>query len=245
MAPVVRFAVSYRALSDSALISCADPGVADALGVSVDEVDQRQIDHDTTVESIDVGHGEQLARVFLAAQVLGVSSRSPFGLLDQALPFRLQTTLLSLVHDPSSNSDDIFAARRATASVPVAELSTSVATGRVERRPAHEVKAVCAALDDVVRELASRRTGRTLTSTPPEVSEALSGLLDDLTEADGLPVPFAVSRTARVLAEAPDFLSDVMVPMSEAVFDLATSQPWDAAAGIFRSARRAIVAKTV
>lgn len=138
MTAAVRFALSYRSLSDSALISCADSDVADALGVPVDEVEQRQIDHDTTVESIGVDRGDSPGRCFLAAQVLGVSVRSRHGLVDHVMPTRLHNTLMTLVHESAETPDDTFTARRTTAWVPVSELMSPWSARRLVRRPAHE-----------------------------------------------------------------------------------------------------------
>lgn len=241
MTAAVRFALSYRSLSDSALISCADSDVADALGVPVDEVEQRQIDHDTTVESIGVDRGDSPGRCFLAAQVLGVSVRSRHGLVDHVMPTRLHNTLMTLVHESAETPDDTFTARRTTAWVPVSELVSPWSARHFVRRPAHETKAVCAALDDLSIAFTRGVSPRSRRESWPDIGASLRCLLDDLTEADGLPVPCAVSRTAQVLGAAPESLHHVTVPIGEAVFDLAGAESWDAAAGILRDARRRLV----
>jgi hypothetical protein len=246
MTPAIRFAVSYRSLSDSALVSCADSEVADALGIPVDEVDQQQIDHDTTVESIGVDRGDSLDRYFLAAQVLGVSMRSRHGLVDHVMPPRLHNTLMSLVHDSlvqdsEETHEDSFSARRTIAWVPVSELESPWSAPHFVRRPAHEVKAVCAALDDLSIAFSGGVSRPSTRDSWPDIAASLRCLLDDLADADGLPVPLAVSRTAQTLATAPESLRDVTVPVGEAVFDLATAESWDSAASILRDARRRLV----
>ncbi|MEY3619049.1 MAG: hypothetical protein RL726_1747 [Actinomycetota bacterium] len=248
MNPAIRFAVSYRSLSDSALVSCADSEVADALGIPVDEVDQQQLDHDTTVESIGVDRGDSLDRYFLAAQVMGVSMRSRHGLVDHVMPPRLHNTLMSLVHDSlvhdsAETPEDMFSARRTTAWVPVSELMSPWSTPHLVRRPAHEVKAVCAALDDLAIAFSSGASRRSSLDSWPDLGASLRCLLDDLADADGLPVPLAVSRTAQTLVTAPEPLRDVTVPVGEAVFDLATTESWDSAASILRDARRRLVGR--
>lgn len=242
MTPSVEFAVSYRALSDSALISCADSEVAAALGVPVDgvdhdRVDQRRVDHDTTVETIGVDDGGSSARCFLAAQVLGVSARSRHGLVDHVLPLRLHSTLMTLVHEAAVSPSDVFVARRAVTRVPLDELYTMWSPPATTCRPTHEVKAVCAALDDVARLFARSRSPLVERRSLIDLGAALRTLLDELDEADGLPVPFAAARTARALSEAPAPLRCVTVPMAEAVVDLASGDPWGPAAGILRDAR--------
>jgi hypothetical protein len=246
MTPAIRFAVSYRSLSDSALVSCADSEVADALGIPVDEVDQQQMDHDTTVESIGVDRGDSLDRYFLAAQVLGVSMRSRHGLVDHVMPPRLHNTLMSLVHDSlvqdsGETHEDSFSARRTIAWVPVSELASPWSAPHFVRRPAHEVKAVCAALDDLSIAFSGGVSRPSTRDSWPDIAASLRCLLDDLADADGLPVPLAVSRTAQTLATAPESLRDVTVPVGEAVFDLATAESWDSAASILRDARRRLV----
>ena len=246
MTPAIRFAVSYRSLSDSALVSCADSEVADALGIPVDEVDQQQIDHDTTVESIGVDRGDSLDRYFLAAQVLGVSMRSRHGLVDHVMPPRLHNTLMSLVHDSLVQDSgethvDSLSARRTIAWVPVSELASPWSAPHFVRRPAHEVKAVCASLDDLSIAFSGGVSRPSTRDSWPDIAASLRCLLDDLADADGLPVPLAVSRTAQTLATAPESLRDVTVPVGEAVFDLATAESWDSAASILRDARRRLV----
>jgi hypothetical protein len=241
MTAAIRFAVTYRSLSDSALISCADSEVADALGVPVDDVEQRQIDHDTTVESIGVVRGDSPGRCFLAAQVLGVSMRSRHGLVDHVMPTRLHSSLMSLVHESAETRDDSFTARRTTTWVPVSELMSPWSALGFVRRPAHETKAVCAALDDLSIAFSRGTVGRAPHVSGPDIGASLRCLLEDLADADGLPVPFAVSRTTHVLLAAPEFMRDLTVPIGEAVFDLAGSESWDAAAGILRDARRRLV----
>lgn len=238
MTRAVEFSVSYRALSDSALITCADSEVAEALGVPVDDVDQQQLDHDTTVESLGVDRGDSFEHYFLAAQVLGVAVRSRLGLVDRVLPTRLHSTLMALVHDPSSGPTDRFTARRVTTRVPLEELTTLWSTPSVGRRPGFEVKAVCAALDDLSRAFARGPSRAGTRHFPTEVSASLRVLAVDLEEADGLPVPMAVARTSRVLSAAPNEIREVTVPVGEAVFDLATSESWIGAAGIMRDARQ-------
>lgn len=238
MIPWVEFALSYRALSDSALISCADSEVAEVLGVPVDEVDRQQLDHDTTVELLEVERGDALEHYFLAAQVLGVALRSRLGLVDHVLPSRLYTTLMSLVHDSSSESADLFSTRRATARVPLDELTRLWSTSTTRRRPGFEVKAMCAALDDLSRALGRGGSRSSAHPTHVEISESLRSLTDDLEEANGLPVPLAVARTTRVLSRAPGCLRPVTVPVGEAVIDLASGESWVDSARIVRDARR-------
>lgn len=241
MTRTVEFSVSYRALSDSALISCADSEVAEALGVPVDEVDQQQLDHDTTVESVGVERGDTLEHYFLAAQVLGVALRSRLGLVDHVLPTRLHSALMSLVHDSSAEPADHFTPRRATTWVPIDELTKLWSVPAVGRRPGFEVKAVCAAVDDLSRAFGrggSRPSSRQLHAG---ISDSLRSLADDLEEANGLPVPMAVARTARVLSNAPESLRNITVPIGEAVFDLATGESWNDAARIMRDARQQLV----
>ncbi|MCE2764695.1 MAG: hypothetical protein LW627_09280 [Ilumatobacteraceae bacterium] len=238
MTRAVEFSVSYRALSDSALISCADSEVAEALGVPVDEVDQQQLDHDTTVESLGVERGDALEHYFLAAQVLGVALRSRLGLVDHVLPTRLHSTLMSLVHESTPESADHFTARRVTTWVPLHELTRVWSARATTRRPSFEVKAVTAALDDLSRAFGRRGLRPLARQGHAEISESLCSLIHDLEEADGLPVPMAVARTTRALSNAPEPLRDITVPIGEAVIDLASSESWVDSARIMRDARQ-------
>jgi hypothetical protein len=98
-----------------------------------------------------------------------------------------------------------------------------------------------AALDDLSIAFSGGVSRPSTRDSWPDIAASLRYLLDDLADADGLPVPLAVSRTAQTLATAPESLRDVTVPVGEAVFDLATAESWDSAASILRDARRRLV----
>ncbi|MEY2610565.1 MAG: hypothetical protein RLZZ128_1214 [Actinomycetota bacterium] len=234
--PAVEFSVSYRALSDSAVISCADDAVAEALGAPID-VEQHLIDHDTTVESAEVSGSHGMQRLFLAAQVLGVAARSRHGLFDNVMPARLQHTLMSLVHSPNQQTDHAFAPRRTTTNVPLSELTAMWSNLHDHRRPRYEVKAVRAALDDLATAIAPRPATSADAQVRDDVSNSLRALGDDVAEGDGLPVPLAAARTAQVLGAVSDSLDPAIAPVVEAVFDLSSASNWEDTARILREVR--------
>lgn len=226
MTATVEFSVSYRALSDSALISCADHAVAEALGAPID-VEQHLLDHDTTVESAEVSGSSGPQRLFVAAQVLGVSARSRHGMVDNVMPARLQHTLMTLVHSPAPDGEHAFSARRTTTTVPISELMASWTNSLADRRPLFEVKAVRAALDDLA----------VAVSPDHGLRRSLQALGDDIAEAEGLPVPLAAARTAEVLDTVSEAGDPHLTPVVEAVVDLSSSVNWEDTARILREAR--------
>lgn len=236
MSSHVRFSLTYRALSDSALVSCRDEGVSDALGTALGDIERARLDHDTTVETATVTSGDAFQKMFLAAQVIGVESRNRLGFVDDVLPPRLHQTLLALVHN---GEDDLPFTRRAETEVPLTELLAFRPRECAVTRPMHEVKAVQAALDDLI--VMAEKFRLLHVDVDASVGDALRALNDEVSDAHGLAVPQAATHAAAALAGAPAEVKDLAIPVAEAVLDLASTESWQDSARIFRETRHEIL----
>ena len=215
MSIFINVTVSYRSLSDTALVMCNESQLDECFGPG--EVVTHQPDFDTRVEyrNIQTDQSASSGRACVVGlQIIGARERRDSGLHEAQIPLRLMhivsETIDSVPQDLGFHDTWVQ-----TYEVPVNELLLQVSTPTDVVASLADVKAVSAALNDlgVAHQSLMLRTA-TLENEPirllsRELRTLWSQLSDEVDQAQGLGPVTAVVRTMNALSSQQTFPSSI------------------------------------
>lgn len=245
----VNVSISYRPISDTAVVSFDDLAMASYIERRGAALRQVSIDYDTTVECTDVLVDGESSALLVGAQIIGAGARHRAGLVHDSLPSDIRRHLLGLLVTQHVRADhagfDPMRQVRVSAVVPVSSLVCPEPTPSV--RPLHEVKAVVAALSDlaaVLRSLPVTSWAGTFGDDQLDDLVVMSALVDELSTAldgaRGMSTPAIGSRIVDILDLSPVLPSAVRRTMRESVIRVCDVDDWSVSARDIREVAQAL-----
>ena len=249
--------VSYRKLSDTALIVCDEAQLEDicatqAIGELEEEVETYQLDFDTHVEIRPLITQCRTQHVVVAIQIVGADSRQATDYGEIAIPHRFRGILEKVIANARQERDDyvsVTATHHDFFRVPFLDVVLDKPLVAPQLVHLSHVKAVSAAVDDfgaahhrlMLRSivLPERRP------THDDVRLLWSGLAQEIDHAQGLGPVSSISRAIKSLRCQATIPADIRLSTFRTLEDLLQSQHWQVAAATLREATKALDDVTV
>ena len=244
--------VSYRKLSDTALIVCdeaqlEDICAANAIGEFEEEVETYQLDFDTHVEIRPLTTQCSTQHVVVALQIVGADSRQATDCGEIAIPRSFRGILEKVIanaHQEHDERDSIAATYEECFKVPFHDVVLDEPL--VAPRLVHlsHVKAVSAAVDEfgaAHHRLMVRSSS--MFELPPardDVRLLWSGLAQEIDHAQGLGPVSSIVRAIKSLRCQATIPTGIRVATYRTLEDLLQTQRWQATAATLREATKAL-----
>lgn len=243
---LVSVTISYRALSDTALVLCHESQLDEGFGPG--EVATMQPDFDTHIEYRNIHIDENPLSPSLCVvglQMIGARERRDAGFHEAKIPPRL-IRLVSETIDSVPKDLGIHETWIQTFEVPVDDLFLQGTTQTEVVASRAEVKAVSAALDDlgVAHQSMMLRTAKLanepITMLSREVRTLWSQLSDEVDQAQGLGPVTAVVRTLNALAVQKTLPISINQATQRSLVHILQGERWREVAETLREATWAI-----
>jgi hypothetical protein len=249
--------VSYRKLSDTALIVCDEAQLEDicatqAIGELEEEVETYQLDFDTHVEIRPLITQCRTQHVVVAIQIVGADSRQATDYGEIAIPHRFRGILEKVIANAHQEYDDcvsVTATHEEFFHVPFLDVVLDEPLVAPQLVHLSHVKAVSAAVDDfgaahhrlMLRSivLPERRP------THDDVRLLWSGLAQEIDHAQGLGPVSSISRAIKSLRCQATIPADIRLATYRTLEDLLQTRHWQVAAATLREATKALDDVTV
>jgi hypothetical protein len=249
--------VSYRKLSDTALIVCdeaqlEDICVAHAIGELEEEVETYQLDFDTHVEIRPLITQCSTQHVVVAIQIVGADSRQATDCGEIAIPHPFRGILgkaIANAHQESDERDSVVATYEELFQMPFDNVVLDQPLVAPQLVHLSNVKAVSAAVDEFGAAHHRLMKRSTMLSerqpVPHDVRLLWSGLAQEIDHAQGLGPVSSIVRAIKSLECQVALPADICLATHRTLENLLQTRRWQVAAASLREATKALDEATV
>ena len=246
MHTLIDITVSYRAVSDTALLICDESQINEVCGQA--EIETWQPDFDSRIEFRVIDADEQsqdVNQIVVGLQIIGAKARRDLGLFDSQDPGQL-FQLISQTIDSVNENERPHETWVQRYELPVSDLLIQIPSQKTFTASLADVKAVSAALDDFgVAHQSMMLRSVNFSSAPKkfvssEFRSLWANLAQEVDQAQGLGPTNAVVRTLNALSLHQVLPSSVNEATQRSLMNLLQGNRWNGIAETLREATSAI-----